>query len=445
MRKKEIGQTLVMVLILLGIGALLVVPSLRLTGTSLKSSQVVERQMKGLYAADAAQEFILWKLLYDLAWRNGALQDNDDSDQFDFYVCDVPVSTTVVMRAVPGEGGTVLSTDDLIRPTKTVEPSEVSDAGNYTFTYIIKLEQLSSDTSQGLDAVYDVLPKDFEYVSGSSRIRVDGGGWEAFPEPSIYTTGGQDRLRWPSSSYFTEPMRSFGIMQDKEIEFQVNASVKKNTTYYNWVLLKLGDINTLSGPQAPIVVPDGSGKEGGLLEATKASEPSIIQPGVETDIMYTITVTNLDAETHQLQEVTDYLPPDFIYLGPTTGDFGTSDPQLSLETINGLERWVLFWDLHVSILAQETLTMTFWAKATKDVSGSYYNEFVVVPNTPIPGIFQPPDMDVTYEDFNVAYSWNTGVVMVPAYDSQSEAEGVTINANMALILGGITIKSWQVD
>ena len=88
--------------------------------------------------------------------------------------------------------------------------------------------------------------------------------------------------------------------------------------------------------------------------------------------------------------------------------------------------------------------MTFWAKATKDVSGSYYNEFVVVPNTPIPGIFQPPDMNVTYDDFNVGYSWNTGAVMVPAYDSSTESEGITIDANMALILGGISIKSWQV-
>jgi len=54
-------------------------------------------------------------------------------------------------------------------------------------------------------------------------------------------------------------------------------------------------------------------------------------------------------------------------------------------------------------------------------------------------------MNVTYEDFNTTYSWNTGAVIVPAYDTSSESEGITINANMALILGGITITSWGVD
>ena len=212
MRKKEIGQALILVLILLAIGSLLVVPTLRLGSTSSLSSQVVERQIKGLYAADAAQEYILWKLLYDTTWRSQQLQNNDDSYSFDFDVCGVPVSATVIMRAVEGEGGTILATDDRIKPTKTVTPNELSSGGSHTFTYIIELEQLSSDNSQGLDAVYDVLPKAFDYVPGSSRLRVSGDEWEAYPDPSIYTTANQQRLRWPASGFFTEPMRSFGIM-----------------------------------------------------------------------------------------------------------------------------------------------------------------------------------------------------------------------------------------
>ena len=98
----------------------------------------------------------------------------------------------------------------------------------------------------------------------------------------------------------------------------------------------------------------------------------------------------------------------------------------------------------MSIASTETLTLTFWAMATRDVSGSYYNEFTVIPKTPIPSIFRPDDMDVTYDDFNTTYSWNTGTVIVPAYDTSSEAEGITINTNMALILEGITITSVQV-
>ena len=63
--KREGGQAFILVLILLTIGALLIVPTLRLTYTSLKSSQIVGGQARALYAADAAQEYVVWKLRYD--------------------------------------------------------------------------------------------------------------------------------------------------------------------------------------------------------------------------------------------------------------------------------------------------------------------------------------------------------------------------------------------
>ncbi len=466
--RKQAGQAFILVLILLGIGALLVVPALRLTGTSLTSSQIVERQVKGLYAADAAQEYVLWKLLYDKDWLYATLQDDEDFDEFNFYVCDVPVSATVIMRAVEGKGGTTLATDDKIKPTKTVsvegypewsdpdDPQQVNVPNGYPgpYTYIIKLDQLSSDNSKGLDSVYDVLPKGLSYVNNSAQLRIDGGEWVSFSNPDPYTTGGRTRLRWPDSGFFDEEMRHFDVRQVKEIKFQATGSLLNNRMYYNWVLLNVEDVDTLSGPVAPIKLGNGAGKVGGLLEVSKSSDPKIIQPGVETDIMYTISITNLDGETHQIQEITDYLPPEFEYIGPTSGDITNSDPHglVNPVNINGIDRYKLQWIQSEflgggakSIAPGETLLLTFWAEATKDVSGSYFNEFTVVPKTPIPGIFQPDDMDVTYEDFNTTYSWNSGVVIVPAYDSTSEAEGVTINSNMSLVLGGITITSWQVD
>ena len=118
MKKKELGQAFLWVLIVLAVGTLVIVPALGLTATSLKSSQIVNRQTKGLYAADAAQEFILWKLLWgDLAGELVQSSDPNPSASFNFYVCDVPVSMTVFMRAVEGQGGITLATDDVIRPT----------------------------------------------------------------------------------------------------------------------------------------------------------------------------------------------------------------------------------------------------------------------------------------------------------------------------------------
>ncbi|MBA7710306.1 hypothetical protein ES703_119246 [subsurface metagenome] len=470
--RKQAGQAFILVLILLGIGALLVVPALRLTGASLTSSQIVERQVKGLYAADAAQEYILWKLLYDLDWLYETLRDENDSDEFNFYVCDVPVSATVIMRAEEGKGGMTLATEHIIRPTKTVDPAEVDNDFSGSYTYTIKLEQLSEDNSQGLDAVYDVLPDKLNYIPGSSRIRVDGGAWESFPNPDIFTKGTQDRLRWPASGFFDEEVRHFDVRQVKEISFEVTGSLSPNKTHYNWVLLKLGDIDTLSGPVAPIKVGTGAVHVGGLLEVSKLSNPEIILPGELTSILYTIEIKNLDGLTHQIQSLTDYLPPGFDYCTTSPPEpenaithatcqlpYGitTSNPtSITLMTMDTPEeeddRYRLYWEFSppVSIPPyydeEDILYLYFYARTTKDVSGSYYNEVIVEPDAGINSIFQPDDMTVEEEDFNnSSYSWNSGAVIVPAYDSTSAAGGITINSNMALILGGITITSWQVD
>ncbi len=478
--RKQAGQAFILVLIVLAIGAVLVVPSLRLTGTALMNSPIVERQIKGLYAADAAQEYILWKLAYD----NLGAQFTVDGQEanFNFNVCDVPVGVRIIMRATEGTGGITLATEHVIKPTKTVDPDEVDNDYSGPYTYTIRLEQLSNDTSQGLDAVYDVLPKGLEYEPGTSYIRVDGGQWtQDIGEPSIYIEEGEEegedqhRLRWPASGFFDEEMRKFEVRQVKEIKFEVQGPLSPNKTFYNWVLLKLGDIDTLSGPQAPIKVGTGAGHVGGLLQVSKSSDPEIIQPGVETSIRYEVKIKNLDGNVHQIQSLTDYLPPGFKYstnIGPPAepepyavyhpdstlpSGITTSNPDISIMDMGTPDdpdddRYRLYWEFSpaVSIPAygdeEDILYLNFYALTTKDVSGSYYNEVIVEPYAPIDNIFQPPDMDITRDDFNnSSYSWNSGAVIVPAYDSSSDAEGITINANMALILGGISITSWGVD
>ncbi|MBA7668864.1 hypothetical protein ES703_76981 [subsurface metagenome] len=215
--------------------------------------------------------------------------------------------------------------------------------------------------------------------------------------------------------------------------------------------------NTLSGPQAPITVGSppnpGDCSDHSVLAVSKTSNPNIIPPGVETDIDYTISITNMYTQTRFIQEIIDYLPPGFLFDSdkPIGGDITDEAPTVTLETINGIERYQLMWttaefpgDTDVSMASDETLTLTFGAKATKDVSGSYYNEIIVLlKESGLPPGFG--DVGVLPGEYGSNYSWNTGTVFVPAYDTSSEAEGITINANMALILGGITISSWQVD
>lgn len=450
MRKREGGQVFILVLILLAIGALLAVPALRLTGTALKSSQIITRQTKALYAADAAQEYVLWKLLYDDYGAEFTYNGEEKTLQFD--CCDIPVEVTVIMRAVEGQGGVGLSTDDVIRPTKTVSPGTVPNDTYQTYTYIIKLEQLSDNNTQGLDAVYDILPDGFnpassDYVVGSSYLRVDGGSWASIPDPLVEVEATQYRLRWPAEGSFETPIRDFAVRQVKELKFQVAGELPKNSVNCNWVVLKPWD--TVSGSQAPISVgsPANPGicDDGGMLAVDKTSNPEVIQPGVRTPVEYTISITNRDGFTSHIEEIIDYLPPEFYYTGPTS-NITVSDPtNQSLENINDVDRWKLQWGFSpaVSILSGETLTLNFWAEATKDVSGSYYNEVMVMSDVPVPKIFQ--DIGVTDEEYYASYSWNTGTVIVPAYDSRTEADGATVEANMSLILGGgVTITSWQV-
>ena len=469
MRKRQAGQALILVLILLAIGALLIVPMLRLTSTGLKGSQIVTQQVKTLYAAEAAQEYVMWKLIYDDLASEFTYDGEEKEVQFN--CCGITVDILIVMRAVETKGAIILATDHVIRPTKSVIPDTVPDGSNRTYTYYIRLEQLSDNTSQGLDAVYDILPNGFgpdtSYIPGSSYLRVDGGSWEQFGDPLIEDLGygGQIRLRWPNpdtygSENFTSPMRDFAVRQVKEIQFQVSGSLTNASIHVNWVALDPWD--TLSGPQARITVgsppnPDDWGTYG-MFEVGKIAEPDLILPGELSDVKYTISIINHEGSTQDIEEIIDYLPPEFFYTdNSTSGDITSSDPQLSLETLNDVERQVLRWTsseippANKSFAAGSTKVLTFWARTTKDVSGSYYNEVQVRPDVPVPKIVYQIIGPTTSEDpedreiWNTAYSWNTGTVIVPTYDAQTDADGTIIQANMSLLIGNTTINSWQVE
>jgi prepilin-type N-terminal cleavage/methylation domain-containing protein len=59
------------------------------------------------------------------------------------------------------------------------------------------------------------------------------------------------------------------------------------------------------------------------------------------------------------------------------------------------------------------------------------------------GIFSK--IGVEREEYVTNYTWNTGAVVVPHYDSQADAGESIINANFGLIPGGIGIISWQIE
>ncbi len=61
--KGEEGQALPIVLILLVVGGLIIAPTLNHVSTSLNAGRIVEENVKGIYAAEAGVEDVLWKLI----------------------------------------------------------------------------------------------------------------------------------------------------------------------------------------------------------------------------------------------------------------------------------------------------------------------------------------------------------------------------------------------
>ena len=476
MKKKQAGQAFILVLILLAIGALLVVPTLRLTDTILGSTQTITGRNRGLYAATAAQELVMWRLFYgDLVT---ILPNNGDSEIFTVDVCGTSVDVSVVMRAVELEGGVSLATEHTIMPMKEVDIQNVDDPSQpgRIFTYTIILDQVSIDNTNLLLAVYDILPIDFGktfsavYRGGSSKISDNGEDWDIIPDPSYGTAGNQLRLRWPYTGNFAPDFGQFEPAEVKYLRFSVNDTLTEDDNINcNWVVLRVGDginpendVFTVSGPQASITVGEPGPTEGcdtvGVFEVYKCTneecEPEIIPPLEPTDLTYTIHITNMDGFTRHIERIVDYLPGGFEYIGPTSGitDQGpTTEEWIPPKDEDSVGRWRLTWEneqiSNDSIGASEHVTLNFGATATQGISGTYYNEVLVQPQS-LSDIKIFTDIDDSLDIWDLLgniYSWNSGTVIVPAYDSEADAEGVTIDANLALEMDGVKIISWHVD
>ena len=472
MRKKEAGQAFILVLILLGIGAALVVPALLLSNTHFKTSQIVSRKTNALYAINAAQEWVRWKL-GDPSFAETF--KTDEPQGFNFDACGVNVTATITMRALEGVGGIILSGDDVIRVTKEVTPTTATKGQNTDFTYIITLEQLSENTTQGLEAIYDVLPSRFgagAYTpdQDNTKLSLDGGiTWQNVPDPLWDHENGY--LKWPdnynwethegafssnsSSENYFHGIRDFTPRQVKKLKFIVNGRFTSDGVYRNWVALK--PWNTLSGATAAITMGDsGNTSHTGMLEVSKVSDPDTIPPFTPMTIEYTITITNMGIPTRQITNITDYLPPGFAYEEDSAtkggGDITIEPLWGAPENINGVERQVLRWTESMfpsgngtPIQSNETLTLTFEADTSQDVSGLYFNELIVLTDMEddIRDVFM--SFGVSETDFGSNYSWNTGGVTVPAFDAETTAEGENITTNLSFSPEGIIITSWQFE
>ena len=479
MSSREKGYVLILVLVLLAVGSLLIGPLLSLAGTVLKSKQVITDTLMEQYARDGGAEYALWQLQYGTVTADLTVAGQEA--HFQITLNGITPDVTIKLVAKPQEGGVTLATDDVIRPTKTVSPNSVPSEAFQTYTYSINLTQASTDTSQGLDAVYDIMPKDFDKCADSQSFYVTGSSFldgVAIADPDCDDSSADEPiLRWPATGSFTSPTRDFAESQVKVLTFQYRGKLKDNKVHCNWVVLM--PWKTMSGREAPITVgtPTNPGcNEFESLAVSKTSDPEFIPPNTDIIVTYTVNIENTGDDGVDVERLTDYLPPGFTYCGPPAPDpappaGGTTDPDcqmptgeivahpssIFLETVNGVDRWRLIWDCaadnnctgsgnsdEIDLDPGETRSFTFTAKTSQSSSGNFYNEILLFTDMEAKDAFK--SIGLTDADFGGAvFSWTTGTVSVPAYDIRSSGGSAIAQGNALIDATGVTLNSWNVE
>ena len=160
MISSEKGQALPIVLALLVLGGLTIASGLGYTATSLKSSRLLEENVRGSYAADAGMEYALWLLANDM------LPGTDLPDR---------INQMAVFIQTEDKGTYTLYFGELIQPGEhsdylDVDGEMVWDAGTQTYNYTITVTWQSGSGYPviHLEEVGARLPMGYSYVEGSA-------------------------------------------------------------------------------------------------------------------------------------------------------------------------------------------------------------------------------------------------------------------------------------
>ena len=161
MMSSEKGQALPIVLALMVFGALVITPSLGYISTSLNSSRVIRDDVKGIYAADAGVEDILWSL------DNGMFFPDKHLPEF--------INQMMVDTQTEETGTYTLYFGEMIEPADhfdylDVDGEMVWDDGAQAYKYIITVTWLPASGYPviHLDEVGARLPLGYSYQPESA-------------------------------------------------------------------------------------------------------------------------------------------------------------------------------------------------------------------------------------------------------------------------------------
>jgi len=159
--KGEKGQVLPIVLVLLLLGGLLIAPSLSYASTSLNTGQIVEKKVRGLYAADAGVEYSL-RCIEDGSKVPKKLPENVNQLEVKIKAKRKKGTYTLYYGELEKTG----KHSDYLDVSGEIEWDEEAEAYKYTITVTWQAE--SGEPPIKLEEVGVRLPVDYSYVLDSA-------------------------------------------------------------------------------------------------------------------------------------------------------------------------------------------------------------------------------------------------------------------------------------
>ncbi|MFC1916191.1 DNRLRE domain-containing protein [Chloroflexota bacterium] len=250
--KREQGQALILVLILLAMGALVIVPVLQMADVNLKARMVYGHSIKVDYTAEASTEYALWKLRWDPGFA-ASLPFGVPSDPLYVTLNGITASSIITAEATEVLSGIGLI-DHQIQPTKTVTPTTAVPGIPTTFTYTITLERLEPDDELfiPLQSIKDATDEGFIYVPNSSKldgVPFDDDDLTILAEPVIITP--QNFIPWSTIAHDDSMVRQDTPTQNYGDNLTMNVSAGGSGNVTDWSFLYF---NLSSLPAAGTVI-----------------------------------------------------------------------------------------------------------------------------------------------------------------------------------------------
>ena len=164
--KGEKGQALPAVLVLLVLGGLLIAPCLSYASTSLNAGQIVEKNVRGVYAADAGIEDALWKLKNDLPISESYLLPGEPVNQMQVAI-EPPVNKGIYALYFGG----LLEVSKNHYDWLAVEGEMIEEAEAYKYTITVTWQPKAGKEGKPTIKLKEVgvrLPVGYSYQSDSA-------------------------------------------------------------------------------------------------------------------------------------------------------------------------------------------------------------------------------------------------------------------------------------